>query len=29
MELSVTPEFILAIAVLLGMVREIIQECKD
>lgn len=28
MELSITPEFILAVAVLLGAVKEIISECK-
>lgn len=29
MELSITSEFILAIAILLSMVLEIIQKCKD
>jgi len=29
MELSITPEFILAVAVLLGAVKEIISEGSD
>jgi hypothetical protein len=27
MELSITPEFILAVAVLLGIIKEIIRKC--